>query len=69
MSGSAWNYIILTLVTFIPTAGAILLLFFPRRHRDIRWFALAISLITFVLSLHLPVCETPCCRLSPLSRR
>src|SRR5437868_1738616 len=55
MSGSAWNYIILTLVTFIPTAGAILLLFFPRRHRDIRWFALAISLITFVLSLHLPV--------------
>src|SRR5207253_4740647 len=28
--------------------------FFPRRGRDIRWFALAISLITFVMSLHLP---------------
>jgi NADH-quinone oxidoreductase subunit M len=45
---------ILTLVTFVPTAGALLLLFFPRRDRDIRLFALVISLLTFVLSLHLP---------------
>lgn len=45
---------ILTLVTFVPTAGAVLLLFFPRRDRDIRLFALVISLLTFVLSLHLP---------------
>jgi NADH-quinone oxidoreductase subunit M len=45
---------ILTLVTFVPFAGAVLLLFFPRRHRDIRLFALVISLLTFVLSLHLP---------------
>ena len=28
----------LTLVTFIPLAGAVLLLFFPRRNRDIRVF-------------------------------
>jgi NADH-quinone oxidoreductase subunit M len=54
MSGPAWNNSILTLVTFVPLAGAILLLFFPRRDRDIRWFALAVSLIAFVLSLHLP---------------
>jgi NADH-quinone oxidoreductase subunit M len=45
----------LTLVTFIPLAGGILLLFFPRRDRDIRLFALVVSLLDFVLSLHLPV--------------
>ncbi len=46
--------VILTLVTFVPAAGAVLLLFFPRRDRDIRLFALVISLLAFVLSLHLP---------------
>jgi len=46
--------IILTLVTFVPLAGAVLLAFFPRRDRDIRWFALAVSIVTFLLSLHLP---------------
>jgi NADH-quinone oxidoreductase subunit M len=46
---------ILTLVTFLPLAGALLLVFFPRRDRDIRIFSLVISLLTFVLSLHLPV--------------
>jgi len=45
----------LTLVTFIPLAGALLLLLFPRRDRDIRLFALVVSLLEFVLSLHLPV--------------
>jgi NADH-quinone oxidoreductase subunit M len=45
---------ILTLVTFAPAVGALLLLFFPRRDRDIRVFALVISLLSFVLSLHLP---------------
>ena len=54
MNGANWNHSILTLVTFIPTAGALLLLVFPRRSRDIRWFALFVSLITFILSLHLP---------------
>ncbi len=49
---SSW---ILTLVTFIPLAGALLLICFPRRDRDIRVFALVISLLAFVLSLHLPV--------------
>ena len=48
------NNNILTIVIFLPLAGAILLLFFPRRHRDIRYFALAVSLITLLASLHLP---------------
>jgi NADH-quinone oxidoreductase subunit M len=45
---------ILTLVTFIPLGGAILLIVFPRRDRDIRVFALVVTLLDFVLSLHLP---------------
>ncbi len=32
---------ILTIVIFLPLAGAILLAFFPRRDRDVRYFALA----------------------------
>jgi NADH-quinone oxidoreductase subunit M len=46
---------ILTLVTLTPLAGGLLLLLFPRRDRDIRVFALAVSLLAFALSLHLPV--------------
>ncbi|MGB7584312.1 MAG: NADH-quinone oxidoreductase subunit M [Terriglobales bacterium] len=46
---------ILTLITFVPLAGALLLLVFPRRDRDIRLFALVVTLLDFVLSLHLPV--------------
>lgn len=49
------NAYILTLVTFVPLAGALLLLMGPQRDKNIRWGALVISLITFVLSLHLPV--------------
>ncbi len=45
---------ILSIVVFLPLAGAILLAFFPRRDRDIRYFALAVSLITLLASLHLP---------------
>ena len=55
MNLAALHSWILTLVTFTPLAGALLLLVFPRRHRDIRVFALVISLLTFVMSLHLPV--------------
>jgi NADH-quinone oxidoreductase subunit M len=46
---------ILSLVTFLPMAGALLLVLLPRRDRDIRIFALVVSLLTFVVSLHLPV--------------
>jgi NADH-quinone oxidoreductase subunit M len=55
MSEPSMNNSILTLVTFIPLAGALLLLVMPRRDREIRWFALGISLVTFIASLHLPV--------------
>ncbi len=51
------NYIdhnIITIVTFLPFVGALLLAIFPRRDRDIRWFALGISLVTLLASLHLP---------------
>ena len=54
-TGLHWSPVILTLVTFIPLAGALLLLLLPRRDRDIRVFSLVVSLLTFVLSLHLPV--------------
>jgi len=46
---------IVSLVTFVPLAGAILLTILPRRDRDIRVVAFLCSLITFGLSLHLPV--------------
>jgi NADH-quinone oxidoreductase subunit M len=55
MSADPWSPYILTLVTFAPLLGGLLLMLFPRRDRDIRIFALVISLLTFVLSLHLPV--------------
>jgi NADH-quinone oxidoreductase subunit M len=55
MNTSGLNTYILTLVTFVPLAGALLLVLFPRRDRDIRIFSLVVSLLTFVLSLHLPV--------------
>jgi NADH:ubiquinone oxidoreductase subunit 4 (subunit M) len=38
----------------LAAAGAVLLMLFPRRDRDIRWFALLISVLTFLASLHLP---------------
>ena len=55
MNADGLSSIILTLVTLMPLAGGLLLMFFPRRDRDIRIFAFVISLLTFVLSLHLPV--------------
>jgi len=55
MSTDSWGPYILSFVTFAPLVGALLLVLFPRRDRDIRIFALVFSLLTFVLSLHLPV--------------
>jgi NADH-quinone oxidoreductase subunit M len=45
---------ILSLITFIPLAGALLLMIMPRRDREIRWFALCVSIVDFLVSLHLP---------------
>ncbi len=47
--------IILSLIVFVPMLGAALLMIFPRRDRDVRWFALAVTVAEFFLSLHLPV--------------
>jgi NADH-quinone oxidoreductase subunit M len=48
------NTVILTIVTFMPALGAILLLFFSRKNvAAIRAFSLLVSVITFALSLHL----------------
>jgi NADH-quinone oxidoreductase subunit M len=46
---------ILSLVTFIPAGGGLLILLIPRRDRDIKLFALVISILAFIISLHLPV--------------
>src|ERR1700720_3700548 len=46
---------ILSLVTFIPAGGGLLILLIPRRDRDIKVVALVVSIMTFVASLHLPV--------------
>src|SRR6202047_4977682 len=45
---------ILSLVTFIPAGGGLLILLIPRRDRDIKLFALVISILAFIASLHLP---------------
>jgi NADH-quinone oxidoreductase subunit M len=45
---------ILTILTFVPLAGAIVLALMPDRDRIQQWGALTVTLITFVLTLHLP---------------
>jgi len=45
---------ILTLVVFLPALAAVVLLFIPRRDKIIKWFAMGVVLLTFVVSLHLP---------------
>jgi NADH-quinone oxidoreductase subunit M len=46
---------ILTLVTFLPTIGAILLMLMPRNDRALRMMALVTSIVTFAFSLYLPL--------------
>jgi NADH-quinone oxidoreductase subunit M len=48
------NDSILTLTTFVPAAGAVVVALLPRQGRIIQWFALFVSLVTFGLTLHLP---------------
>ena len=55
MNTASLNPIVLSLVTFIPALGGLLILLIPRRDRDIKLFALVISLLAFVASVHLPV--------------
>ena len=48
------NDSILSLITFVPTAGAIVVALLPRRGKLIQWFTLLVSLLTLALTLHLP---------------
>lgn len=48
------NDSILTLTTFVPAAGAVLVALLPRQGRILQWFTLAITLITFGFTLYLP---------------
>jgi NADH-quinone oxidoreductase subunit M len=45
---------LISIITFLPTAGAVLVLLVPRESRSlIRWFSLLVTLVTFVLSVRL----------------
>ncbi len=48
------DHSILTIITFVPLAGAVLLAFLPDKDKLMQWGALAVTLVTFVLTLHLP---------------
>jgi NADH-quinone oxidoreductase subunit M len=48
------DHSILSLIVFFPLAGAALLTLLPDKGKTMQWGALAITLITFGLTLHLP---------------
>jgi hypothetical protein len=48
------DHTILTLIVFTPLAGALLLALLPDRGKTMQWAALAVTSITFLLTLHLP---------------
>jgi NADH-quinone oxidoreductase subunit M len=48
------DHTILTLIIFTPLAGALLLTLLPDRGKTMQWTALAVTLFTFLLTLHLP---------------
>jgi NADH-quinone oxidoreductase subunit M len=48
------DHTILTLIIFVPLAGALLLAVLPDTGKTMQWTALTISLVTFGLTLHLP---------------
>jgi len=47
--------IILTLLLMVPLAGAVLLALLPDRGKTMQWGALAVTLVTFLVTLHLPL--------------
>ena len=48
------DHSILTIILLTPLAGALLLALLPDRGRIVQWFALAITSLTFLFTLHLP---------------
>jgi NADH-quinone oxidoreductase subunit M len=53
------NQSILTLILLFPLAGAVLVAFAPDRGKRANWIALATTLVTFLLTLHLPAHFNP----------
>ena len=49
------NHSILSLIVFFPLLGAIVLALLPDRGKTMQWGALIVTLVTFLLTLHLPV--------------
>jgi NADH-quinone oxidoreductase subunit M len=54
MNFGQMDHIILTVIVFVPLAGALLLAFLPDRGKTIQWAALGVTLFTFLCTLHLP---------------
>ena len=50
-----FDHSILSIIVFTPLAGALLLALLPDRGKVQQWAALAVTLLTFVFTLHLPV--------------
>jgi NADH-quinone oxidoreductase subunit M len=48
------DHTILTIITFTPLVGVLLLAFLPDKGKTMQWGALIITLLTFVFTLHLP---------------
>ena len=48
------DHSILSIITFVPLVGAIVLALLPDKGKTMQWGALGVSLITFVCTLHLP---------------
>jgi NADH-quinone oxidoreductase subunit M len=47
---------LISIITFLPTAGALAILLFPRKaHGAIKWFSLLVTVITFAVSIKLLV--------------
>jgi NADH-quinone oxidoreductase subunit M len=53
------NQLILTLILLVPLAGAVLVALAPDRGKRANWIALATTLVTFALTLHLPAHFNP----------
>ncbi|WP_433965656.1 hypothetical protein [Tunturiibacter gelidiferens] len=48
------DHTILTVLILVPLVGAVLLALLPDKGRLMQWGALAVTLITFICTLHLP---------------
>jgi NADH-quinone oxidoreductase subunit M len=48
------DHSILSIVTFVPLAGAVALALLPDKGKTMQWGALAVTLLTFICTLHLP---------------